>query len=99
LANRNIIAYFNVPENIQIPLLPLSAACYNLRFLYSTNYEKYYRIIWSFFSPNVFAKALNILGKATATPEDKELAGISVGRAQPLRQTVSLLLYVQTFAH
>uniref|UniRef100_A0A8R7RD17 ABC transporter domain-containing protein n=1 Tax=Triticum urartu TaxID=4572 RepID=A0A8R7RD17_TRIUA len=43
-------------------------------FPYSNTYEAYYRTIWSFFPPNVFAQALNILGKATATPEDKGIS-------------------------
>jgi hypothetical protein len=43
-------------------------------FPYSDTYEQYYRTIWSIFPPNVFAQALNILGKATATPEDKGIS-------------------------
>jgi hypothetical protein len=43
-------------------------------FPYSSDYEKYYQTIWSIFPPNVFAQALNILGKATATPEDKGIS-------------------------
>lgn len=40
-------------------------------FPYSADYKKLYRTLWSLFPPDLFAKALNILGKATATPEDK----------------------------
>jgi len=40
-------------------------------FPYSADYQKLYRTLWSLFPPDLFAKALNILGKATATPEDK----------------------------
>ncbi|ONM04752.1 ABC2 homolog 15 [Zea mays] len=40
-------------------------------FPYSSDYKKLYRTLWSLFPPDLFAKALNILGKATATPEDK----------------------------
>ncbi|KAG2583666.1 hypothetical protein PVAP13_6KG229500 [Panicum virgatum] len=43
-------------------------------FPYSSDYKKLYRTLWSLFPPDVFAKALNILGKATATPEDKGIS-------------------------
>lgn len=43
-------------------------------FPYSEDYKAYYRTIWSFFPPDVFAQALNILGQATATPEDKGIS-------------------------
>ncbi|KAJ3687336.1 hypothetical protein LUZ61_016500 [Rhynchospora tenuis] len=46
-------------------------------FPYSDSYKSYYRAIWSLFSPNLFAKAVNILGDATSTPEDP---GVSWGR-------------------
>uniref|UniRef100_A0A0E0QIM3 ABC transporter domain-containing protein n=1 Tax=Oryza rufipogon TaxID=4529 RepID=A0A0E0QIM3_ORYRU len=51
-------------------------------FPYSTSYQKYYRTIWSLFPPDVFAQALNILGKATATPEDKGISWNQRGQCQ-----------------
>nr|DAD31187.1 TPA_asm: hypothetical protein HUJ06_010038 [Nelumbo nucifera] len=39
-------------------------------FPYSTDYSRTFRIIWSFFPPNLLAAALNILSDATATPQD-----------------------------
>ncbi|PKA47627.1 ABC transporter A family member 2 [Apostasia shenzhenica] len=39
-------------------------------FPYARTYTKFYRTIWSLFPPNLLAKALDILGTATATPED-----------------------------
>ncbi|XP_072998676.1 ABC transporter A family member 2-like [Typha latifolia] len=46
-------------------------------FPYDSSFEKYYRVIWSFFPPNLLAKALDLLGNATATSDDK---GISWSR-------------------
>ncbi|CAO2206628.1 unnamed protein product [Urochloa humidicola] len=43
-------------------------------FPYSSDYKKLYRVLWSLFPPDVFAKALKILGDATATPEDKGIS-------------------------
>ncbi|KAL5220999.1 hypothetical protein ABZP36_025712 [Zizania latifolia] len=51
-------------------------------FPYSTSYQKSYRTIWSLFPPDVFAQALNILGKATATPEDKGISWNQRGKCQ-----------------
>ncbi|KAF6159975.1 hypothetical protein GIB67_033059 [Kingdonia uniflora] len=46
-------------------------------FPYSDSFTNTYRIIWSLFPPNLLAKALNLLGDATATSQDK---GISWSR-------------------
>uniref|UniRef100_J3MSS8 ABC transporter domain-containing protein n=1 Tax=Oryza brachyantha TaxID=4533 RepID=J3MSS8_ORYBR len=51
-------------------------------FPYSSSFQKYYRTIWSLFPPDVFAQALNILGKATATPEDKGISWNQRGQCQ-----------------
>ncbi|KAK1298423.1 ABC transporter A family member 2 [Acorus calamus] len=39
-------------------------------FPYDSSFSKKYRIIWSFFPPNLLAQALKLLGDATATSED-----------------------------
>ncbi|KAL6662135.1 hypothetical protein ACP70R_001519 [Stipagrostis hirtigluma subsp. patula] len=62
-------------------------------FPYSSSYQKSYRIVWSLFPPDVFAKGLDILGRATKI---KVSAGINVGSANLLRRTVLSLLYAQT---
>ncbi|KAM1099857.1 hypothetical protein ACFX15_006173 [Malus domestica] len=46
-------------------------------FPYSNSISKTYRIIWSFFPPNLLAKALQLLAGATSTPQD---IGISWSR-------------------
>ncbi|XP_020104901.1 ABC transporter A family member 2-like [Ananas comosus] len=43
-------------------------------FPYATGFKRYLRVIWSFFPPNLFAKALDTLGQATSTPEDKGIS-------------------------
>ncbi|OAY80034.1 ABC transporter A family member 2, partial [Ananas comosus] len=43
-------------------------------FPYATSFKRYLRVIWSFFPPNLFAKALDTLGQATSTPEDKGIS-------------------------
>ncbi|KAI3970659.1 hypothetical protein MKX01_024306 [Papaver californicum] len=55
-------------------------------FPYTDSTSMIYRIVWSFFSPNLLAKALKTLGDATATSDD---SGISwSGRAQcPVTET------------
>ncbi|XP_058110820.1 ABC transporter A family member 2-like [Magnolia sinica] len=55
-------------------------------FPYDNNFSKTYRVIWSFFPPNLLAEALNILGDSTATPEDK---GISWSRRAECPPNVS----------
>ncbi|KAL0416463.1 UNVERIFIED_CONTAM: ABC transporter A family member 2 [Sesamum latifolium] len=39
-------------------------------FPYSQDFSKTYRIVWSFFPPNLLAAGLNLLSDATATPQD-----------------------------
>ncbi|KAL6646412.1 hypothetical protein ACP70R_018020 [Stipagrostis hirtigluma subsp. patula] len=51
-------------------------------FPYSSSYQKSYRIVWSLFPPDVFAKGLDILGRATATPEDKGVSWNQRGKCQ-----------------
>lgn len=46
-------------------------------FPYDESISRPYRIVWSFFPPNLLAKALNILADATSTPDD---VGISWNR-------------------
>lgn len=46
-------------------------------FPFSRNFSNGYRIIWSFFPPNLFAEALKQLSRATETPAD---SGISWSR-------------------
>ncbi|KAL3513213.1 hypothetical protein ACH5RR_025930 [Cinchona calisaya] len=46
-------------------------------FPFSNNFPNYYRIIWSFFPPNLLAQGLQLLSGATATPQDP---GISWSR-------------------
>lgn len=43
-------------------------------FPYADSIAKKYRVIWSFFPPNLFAKALDLLGGATATSQDKGIS-------------------------
>ncbi|XP_068647443.1 ABC transporter A family member 2-like [Aristolochia californica] len=46
-------------------------------FPYNNEFSKTYRVIWSFFPPNLLSKALSLLGDATATSENP---GISWNR-------------------
>ncbi|KAJ7956357.1 ABC transporter A family member 2 [Quillaja saponaria] len=46
-------------------------------FPYKSSYKKYLQIIWSFFPPNLLAKALSLLSLATLTHDD---AGVSWSR-------------------
>ncbi|KAL2515888.1 ABC transporter A family member 2 [Forsythia ovata] len=39
-------------------------------FPYSDNFSNTYRIVWSFFPPNLLAQGLQLLSDATATPQD-----------------------------
>ncbi|KAL5724972.1 ATP-binding cassette sub- A member 2 [Ranunculus cassubicifolius] len=43
-------------------------------FPYTTSSKKLYRVIWSFFPPNLLAKALDLLGNETATPESRGIS-------------------------
>ncbi|CAH1419862.1 unnamed protein product [Lactuca virosa] len=52
-------------------------------FPYSDNYSNTYRIIWSFFPPNLLAKALQLLSDATSTPEDPGISWSRIGKCAP----------------
>ncbi|CAD5182701.1 unnamed protein product [Musa acuminata subsp. malaccensis] len=43
-------------------------------FPYSSHFSKIYRVVWSLFPPNLLAKALGLLGNATATSEGKGIS-------------------------
>lgn len=43
-------------------------------FPYDNSYKPVYRVLWSLFPPNLLARSLNLLGDATATPEDKGIS-------------------------
>ncbi|CAL9114056.1 unnamed protein product [Musa textilis] len=43
-------------------------------FPYSSNFSKIYHVVWSLFPPNLLAKALGLLGNATATSEGKGIS-------------------------
>ncbi|WOL00343.1 ABC transporter A family member 2 isoform X1 [Canna indica] len=43
-------------------------------FPYDNDFSKIYRAIWSLFPPNLLAKALDLLGNATATNEDEGIS-------------------------
>ncbi|XP_010931289.1 ABC transporter A family member 2 isoform X2 [Elaeis guineensis] len=43
-------------------------------FPYTDSFSKTYRVIWSLFPPNLLAKALDLLGNATATSQDKGIS-------------------------
>ncbi|XP_074567442.1 ABC transporter A family member 2-like [Curcuma longa] len=43
-------------------------------FPYDDNFSNLYRVIWSLFPPNLLAKALDLLGSATATSEDEGIS-------------------------
>ncbi|XP_042499405.1 ABC transporter A family member 2-like [Macadamia integrifolia] len=52
-------------------------------FPYSDTYSKKYRIIWSFFPPNLLAKALSLLSDATKTPEDHGISWSARAKCPP----------------
>ncbi|KAF3340483.1 ABC transporter A family member 2-like isoform X1 [Carex littledalei] len=49
-------------------------------FPYSKTYEKRYRIMWSLFPPNLFAKAVKTLSDATFTAEDPGIRWSSISK-------------------
>ncbi|KAI3789981.1 hypothetical protein L2E82_02790 [Cichorium intybus] len=55
------------------------------RFPYSDNFSDTYMIIWSFYPPNLLAKALQLLSDATATPtpEDPSISWYRIGKCAP----------------
>ncbi|KAL4559228.1 hypothetical protein LXL04_031363 [Taraxacum kok-saghyz] len=52
-------------------------------FPYSDNFSNTYRIIWSFFPPNLLAKALQLLSDATSSPEDPGISWNGIGKCAP----------------
>nr|GEU87189.1 ABC transporter A family member 2-like [Tanacetum cinerariifolium] len=52
-------------------------------FPYSDNFSSTYRIIWSFYPPNLLAKALQLLSDATATHEDPGISWSRKGKCAP----------------
>lgn len=52
-------------------------------FPYSDNIRKRYRIIWSFFPPNLLAKALEILSSATSPPHDMGIKWSGITECPP----------------
>ncbi|CAL9749914.1 unnamed protein product [Musa acuminata subsp. burmannicoides] len=48
-------------------------------FPYSSHFSKIYRVVWSLFPPNLLAKALGLLGNATATSEGKGISWRNCG--------------------
>ncbi|KVH98695.1 ABC transporter A family member 2-like [Cynara cardunculus var. scolymus] len=52
-------------------------------FPYSDSYPNAYRIIWSFFPPNLLAKVLQLLSDATAAPEDPGISWSGIGKCAP----------------
>ncbi|XP_071717353.1 ABC transporter A family member 2-like [Rutidosis leptorrhynchoides] len=52
-------------------------------FPYSKNFSNTYRTIWSFYPPNLLAKALQLLSDATATPEDPGISWAGIGKCSP----------------
>ncbi|KAI3807454.1 hypothetical protein L1987_23382 [Smallanthus sonchifolius] len=52
-------------------------------FPYSDNFSNTYRVIWSFYPPNLLAKALLLLSDATSTPQDPGISWASKGKCAP----------------
>ncbi|XAR65461.1 hypothetical protein NMG60_11009599 [Bertholletia excelsa] len=52
-------------------------------FPYSTKFPKTYRIIWSFFPPDLLAEGLVLLSDATATPEDSGVSWDRIDKCAP----------------
>nr|XP_043637334.1 ABC transporter A family member 2-like isoform X2 [Erigeron canadensis] len=52
-------------------------------FPYSDNYSGTYRTIWSFYPPNLLAKAIQLLSVSTATPEDPGITWANRGKCAP----------------
>ncbi|KAJ0615074.1 putative ABC-type sulfate transporter [Helianthus annuus] len=52
-------------------------------FPYSDNFSDTYRAIWSFYPPNLLAKALQLLSDATSTPQDPGISWASRGKCAP----------------
>ncbi|CAI9753878.1 unnamed protein product [Fraxinus pennsylvanica] len=52
-------------------------------FPYSDNFSNTYRIVWSFFPPNLLAQGLQLLSDATATPQDPGVSWIGRTKCSP----------------
>ncbi|CDP12364.1 unnamed protein product [Coffea canephora] len=52
-------------------------------FPYSHNYQNYFRIIWSFFPPNLLSEGLQLLSDATATPQDPGISWSGRSKCAP----------------
>ncbi|KAL2244262.1 ABC transporter A family member 2 [Sesamum indicum] len=52
-------------------------------FPYSQDFSNTYRIVWSFFPPNLLAAGLNLLSDATATPQDPGISWKGRKRCAP----------------
>ncbi|CAI9266696.1 unnamed protein product [Lactuca saligna] len=52
-------------------------------FPYTDNFSNTQRIIWSFFPPNLLAKALQLLSDATSTPQDPGIRWSHIGKCAP----------------
>ncbi|KAL8225641.1 hypothetical protein R6Q57_018198 [Mikania cordata] len=52
-------------------------------FPYSNNFSNTYRVIWSFYPPNLLAKALQLLSDATSTPQDPGISWARKGKCAP----------------
>lgn len=52
-------------------------------FPYSDSFSQTYRVIWSFYPPNLLAKALNMLTDATRTSQDPGISWSGRTRCAP----------------
>lgn len=52
-------------------------------FPYSPKFAKHWRIIWSFFPPNLLARALKILADATFTAQDSGISWSKITECGP----------------
>ncbi|XP_052174572.1 ABC transporter A family member 2 isoform X2 [Diospyros lotus] len=52
-------------------------------FPYSSSFSSTYRVIWSFFPPNLLAEGLQLLSDATATPQDPGISWKRRGKCAP----------------
>ena len=54
-----------------------------IQFPYSKRFPRLYQIIWSFFPPNLFTKAIWLLADATSTPQDIGISWSRQGECAP----------------
>nr|XP_027125264.1 ABC transporter A family member 2-like [Coffea arabica] len=52
-------------------------------FPYSHNFQNFFRIIWSFFPPNLLSEGLQLLSDATATPQDPGISWSGRSKCAP----------------